>query len=312
MSCAFASEMTTPFVVFETGQHNFLSGTTLPLCDIHIDKTHKTRYKSSMRKKITIKDIAREANVSVATVSYVINNRTEERISEETRKKVLQVANLLNYTPNQSAKALATNRSHNVAVYLPTDVSPLKRAEQLHFLNRLSAYLRSHNYNLVYVSSREQMPGDNVDSIICYDISSEDFYVIGDNNFIPLLFVDSFTTEPFFFQIAVDYPVLRSEANAYFSSPDYTAVCLEIGNAISREHLEQAFPSVIYIHAPQDLTLLHDQNVVIWEDTLRQLLPESCNVFYRPSITTDKLDKVMECMELAINHVQTDVHTFLL
>lgn len=277
-----------------------------------VDKILKTLYKGIMRKKITIKDIAKEANVSVATVSYVLNNRTEERISEDTRRKVLQVANLLNYTPNQSAKALATNRSHNVAVYLPTDVSPLKRAEQLHFLNGLSAYLRSHNYNLVYVSSREQMPGDNMDSIICYDISSEDFYVIGDNNFIPLLFVDSFTSEPFFFQIAVDYHKLRSEAHAYFSSPDCTAACLEIGNTFSREHLEQAFPSVTFIHTPEDLALLHGQNIVIWEDTLRQLLPESCNVFYRPSITTDKLDKIMECMELAINHVQTDKHTFLL
>jgi DNA-binding LacI/PurR family transcriptional regulator len=47
-----------------------------------------------MKTKITIKDIAREAGVSIATVSYVLNNKTEERISEETRKKVLQIINL--------------------------------------------------------------------------------------------------------------------------------------------------------------------------------------------------------------------------
>ena len=52
-----------------------------------------------MSQKITIRDVAREAGVSVATVSYVINNRTDMRISDATRKKVLQVINLLDYTP---------------------------------------------------------------------------------------------------------------------------------------------------------------------------------------------------------------------
>ena len=65
-------------------------------------------------KTITIKDVAREAGVSVATVSYVVNGRTDLKISDETRKRVLQVINLLNYSPNQAAKALASKRKNQV------------------------------------------------------------------------------------------------------------------------------------------------------------------------------------------------------
>ena len=158
-----------------------------------------------MSQKVTIKDVAREAGVSVATVSYVVNNRTDMRISDETRKKVLQVINLLNYTPNQSAKALATNRNHMIALYLSPDVSILKNAEQLHFIHFLSKFLHERNYDLIYLSDTYKDKFDHADAILCYDISSEYFRQIGDNNFAPLIALDCMINDPLFFQINSDY-----------------------------------------------------------------------------------------------------------
>lgn len=60
----------------------------------------------------TINDIAREAGVSIATVSKVINNRAH--VSPDTRKKVLQVMEKLHYTPNASAANLARRSSMNI------------------------------------------------------------------------------------------------------------------------------------------------------------------------------------------------------
>lgn len=57
----------------------------------------------------TIKDIAKEAGVSTATVSKVINNKMY--VAPETRNKVLQVMKRLNYTPNVSAANLARKSS---------------------------------------------------------------------------------------------------------------------------------------------------------------------------------------------------------
>lgn len=52
-----------------------------------------------MKKNVTAKDIAKLCGVSQATVSYVINNRQNQKISEETRRKVLDAVETLHYYP---------------------------------------------------------------------------------------------------------------------------------------------------------------------------------------------------------------------
>lgn len=61
---------------------------------------------------LTIKDIAKEAGVSTATVSKVINSKMY--VAPDTRDKVLQVMKRLNYTPNASAANLARKSSRTV------------------------------------------------------------------------------------------------------------------------------------------------------------------------------------------------------
>ncbi len=66
---------------------------------------------------VTIKHVAREAGVSVATVSRVFNDSAV--VSEATRVIVREVAERLNYWPNGAARGLITNRTHTVGVLLP-------------------------------------------------------------------------------------------------------------------------------------------------------------------------------------------------
>ncbi len=65
----------------------------------------------------TIKDVAREAGVSVATVSRVFND--SGRVNDETRHRVRVVAERLRFWPNGVARSLITNRTHAIGVLLP-------------------------------------------------------------------------------------------------------------------------------------------------------------------------------------------------
>ena len=65
----------------------------------------------------TIKDVAREAGVSVATVSRVFNESGP--VSEETRRRIREVAARLQYAPHAGARSLITSKTNTIGVLLP-------------------------------------------------------------------------------------------------------------------------------------------------------------------------------------------------
>lgn len=72
--------------------------------------------------KVTIYDVAKEANVSIATVSKVVNNTG--RISEKTKRKVKEVMEELNYRPNMLASALMGKQTKTIGLLIPDLVNP--------------------------------------------------------------------------------------------------------------------------------------------------------------------------------------------
>lgn len=72
------------------------------------------------KKQLTsIKDIAREAGVSSATVSRVVSGKDAGRVSEGTRKKILEVVARLNYQPDLNARFLRQGNSHIIGLIAP-------------------------------------------------------------------------------------------------------------------------------------------------------------------------------------------------
>ncbi len=73
--------------------------------------------------RATIKDVAREANVSISTVSYAING--SDRISEKTRLHVLEVAKRLKYSANSNAKRLRQKNVGAVGIFFNSWFGPI-------------------------------------------------------------------------------------------------------------------------------------------------------------------------------------------
>jgi LacI family transcriptional regulator len=96
-----------------------------------------------------MKDIARELNVSVVTVSKALRNH--EDISEETRGKVLRLMREMNYRPNLAARALVTGKSFIVGFVLPG----LLHSFFAEVAKGLTNVFRKNGYGLVIATSEE-------------------------------------------------------------------------------------------------------------------------------------------------------------
>ena len=75
-----------------------------------------------MNKRITIADVAKEAGVSIMTVSRAINDKGE--ISESTRQRILKIAKEMGFQPSGLARGLATQRTATVGLVMPDIANP--------------------------------------------------------------------------------------------------------------------------------------------------------------------------------------------
>src|SRR5574344_1828818 len=72
----------------------------------------------NLKERVTIYEVAKASGVSLATVSRVINN--SDTVKEDTKKKVMAVIKKLGYKPSGLAQALATNKTTNIGVIIPS------------------------------------------------------------------------------------------------------------------------------------------------------------------------------------------------
>lgn len=139
---------------------------------------------------VTIKDVALEAQVSVGTVSKVING---QHVSEKNKKKVEDAIKKLGYELNYYAKGLKTRRTFTVAVIVPEILNPFF-AEWVYYIEQ-ALYRRDYKTILCNTQGTDEkeksyfkMASQNkVDGIICLTYSDIEPYVSEE---VPIISLD--------------------------------------------------------------------------------------------------------------------------
>lgn len=150
-----------------------------------------------MTNKVTIKDVARRAGVSMSTVSQILNGK-EQRFSSDTRRRVLQARDELGYVPDFNARNLIMNSVKSIGVIVPDISNPffstfIKSIEQLAMeQNYIPLILSSDGNQELERSYLEQLINRSIDGIIIASpsVGQEEIDTLLKKNRIPYLLID--------------------------------------------------------------------------------------------------------------------------
>lgn len=164
----------------------------------------KKRAKSSKEEvgsiEMNIKEIAKLAGVSVATVSRVLND--SPKIRPDTRERVLEIIQAHGYVPNKVARSLSRKKSNNIAVIIP-DIGNEYFAE---LILGMASVVEQNNYNMLFFNTDESdtkehnalnvVGGELISGLIVCPVSAKDrwtaekLHAFQDKQEVPVVLVD--------------------------------------------------------------------------------------------------------------------------
>lgn len=207
-------------------------------------------------KKATVRDIAKKAGVSVATVSYVLNDKKGAKISDATRKKVLQVANLLNYSiPEKYKSGSEAKAVYSIGVvYSLNSQTASRNAEIMQLISLLAERFARMKYNFMLLPIEPSLdsyePVSGLDGIIAIDLSEHDFKMMSGNYFIPIICLDMMINDFLFYQIHTDIETIVCKAREKFGRDFYL---------ITDNYYNEGYLEYISSAMPKDMTLIYSE-----------------------------------------------------
>jgi len=178
-----------------------------------------------MNKKITIKDIARMANVSHTTVSRALNNKS--RIKNETKEKILTIARELNYQPNFIARSLVMKKTKTLGLVITNIANPF----YTELAQGIEATVRGLGYNIIFCSTHS-------------DLSAEKHYIdmLRSKGVDGIIFSSAHMDDPNILVLAEEaFPIVLVNRRTYHpivrEKVDYVGIDNILGGFLAVEHL---------------------------------------------------------------------------
>lgn len=159
-------------------------------------------------KRVTIKDVAREANVSAATVSRVLN--MNQFVDEGIRERVLSVSKRLEFVPSSIARSLKNSTSHTIGLM----VGDISNTNHIAMARSVEEVIQAKNYSLIMCSTerdreRERkylnlLMSKNIDGLILNTSGENLDLVLEMNRQIPMVLINRRIDVPGFVGDLVD------------------------------------------------------------------------------------------------------------
>ena len=160
----------------------------------------------------TLKDVARRAGVSPATVSYVLSGK--RTISEDTKRRVREAVEALDYVPDLAARGLSRRDSMLIGVVVPQtepgDRLMFQNSFYSEVLGSIEYYARQRGYHILisatdanesYLTLAKQR---NLDGIIVIGMYPDEFYQQMKKTQIPIVLIDSYCNDHYYNNIRID------------------------------------------------------------------------------------------------------------
>lgn len=208
------------------------------------------------KQEVTIYDVAREANVSMATVSRVVNGNSNVR--KETREKVEEVIKRLHYQPNAVAQGLASKKTTTVGLIVP-DLTDLYFAELSQGIDDIALL---YKYNIIISSIENRLM--NEDQVIQNLLNKQVDGVIYMSNRLPEEAAEAFrrTNTPVvlagtkddrkdFPSVTIDYKKADTESLNLMYNDGKRNLALVLGDAdavVNKDHRIAAYHEFIQEH----------------------------------------------------------------
>lgn len=207
-----------------------------------------------MKKQVSIRDVAREAGVSAATVSYILNDTPNLSFTPETRERVMAAAERLNYVANQAAKTLGSSRvegntqSKLIGIVIPQTENKRKESHIMFgnpfygtFLSAVELEIRKAGYHLILSGTNpgqsyiEIVKSRTLDGVIILGAYPSGDVADYKRYRIPVVLVDCYgNSEELFFSIRTDDRLGGYMATKYLIEKGHRNIAIVTGEL--KEH----------------------------------------------------------------------------
>ncbi len=198
--------------------------------------------------KLTIRDIARLANVSTTAVSFVLNNK--EGVSEETRLRILAVIEQTNFIPNVHTRRLNLKKSFNIHIVMKQHQSNLLNLFAMEIMFGILSESKKLGYNTVITGINDAQDEEllldyirnkDTDGLIFIQDADPRILSAVDMLDVPFLVVDSHAPDSVpYVQIKTDYCSAAKNATNYLLEKGHTRIAF-IGTDHSPEYYVNTF-----------------------------------------------------------------------